>query len=720
MRALALSTINLSVCYLSRAILANKTTYLQGLFSLANDSSPEVRKAVCTGLVNVVAVDPEWLDGNLRAVIEYMLVSSQDSNEEVAIEASEFWSAYPESGLEVSALREYLPRLLPVLLKNMVYDEYDEEVVEAEAEEEAALTGRPLWRRDTDADIKPTHIASSSSSSVATTHNNAAGDGEDDDDDDDDEEEEVSKWNLRRCSAAGLDMLSTAFGDELLPLLLPAVQEKLGESDWRAREGAILALGAVSEGCAGGLSQHLPSIVGALLPFATDPRPMVRSIACWSLTRYSRPMVDRAAAGDVSMVNAVVDALCGRLSDHNRKVQEAACGSLATLAEEAATAALPFVGKMLSALAGALVGYSRKTMRNAYDAVASIADHVPGAFQTPEGGSLVLPRLFAKLSEARDGERDVLPLLECIGCIAQSAGPQLGPYAEIGFKRCVDIVDRMHAAALSGAVDKDEADEFVVAALDALSGMVEGLGAGVESLVARSALGEVLTACCRDEAPDVRQSGFALVGDLARACLPHLKPKLGDILSSALASLDPQAITQATIRACNNAAWSLGELAIVLSPEEVSQFALPAVERLVRIVSAPAGGLPRSLVENSAIALGRISWVATDAVAPHADAFLAPWCAALRNIRDGTEKEQAFSGLCAVVKSNPGAGAGAFASLCEAVVSWRTMTNEVLKRDVEQVMQGYKAQLVEMGQWEVALKSLREPVARKLVDMCHL
>ncbi len=36
------------------------------------------------------------------------------------------------------------------------------------------------------------------------------------------------------------------------------------EEDWRARESAILALGAISEGCAAGLLGHLAEMVRAL------------------------------------------------------------------------------------------------------------------------------------------------------------------------------------------------------------------------------------------------------------------------------------------------------------------------------------------------------------------------------------------------------------------------------------------------------------------------
>lgn len=50
--------------------------------------------------------------------------------------------------------------------------------------------------------------------------------GEDEEGDDDDGEE-VNRWNLRKCSAAGLDVLSTVFGDELLPIVLPIVEQRL-------------------------------------------------------------------------------------------------------------------------------------------------------------------------------------------------------------------------------------------------------------------------------------------------------------------------------------------------------------------------------------------------------------------------------------------------------------------------------------------------------------
>lgn len=52
-------------------------SFLQGLFTLAVDPAPAVRKAVCTGLVSALLAVPERLQPSLPDLIEYMLKSTQ-------------------------------------------------------------------------------------------------------------------------------------------------------------------------------------------------------------------------------------------------------------------------------------------------------------------------------------------------------------------------------------------------------------------------------------------------------------------------------------------------------------------------------------------------------------------------------------------------------------------------------------------------------------------
>ncbi len=112
-------------------------------------------------------------------------------------------------------------------------------------------------------------------------------------------------------------------------------------------------------------------------------------------------------------------------------------------------------------------------------------------------------------------------------------------------------------------------------------------------------------------------------------------------------------LTRANLSASNNACWSLGELAIKVSSDDLQPVVAPLAERLVPVLAAPAGSMPRSIIENSAITLGRIAWTCPEPLAGALEHFVWHWCHALRSIRDDLEKEHAFLGLCRLLRLNP-------------------------------------------------------------------
>ena len=57
----------------------------------------------------------------------------QDGDPDLALESCEFWSAFCEARLSPELLQPHLQTLIPVLLKNMVYEEDDEEVGQGSA-----------------------------------------------------------------------------------------------------------------------------------------------------------------------------------------------------------------------------------------------------------------------------------------------------------------------------------------------------------------------------------------------------------------------------------------------------------------------------------------------------------------------------------------------------------------------------------------------------------
>ncbi|KAI4374895.1 hypothetical protein MLD38_012834 [Melastoma candidum] len=688
LRKLSLGSMNQFIKLMPSALYLSMDRFLQGLFALSNDSVAEVRKLVCAAFVQLIEVRPSILEPHLRSITEFMLQANKDSDEEVALEACEYWSTYCQAELHPEFLRDLLDRLIPVLLTNMAYADDDESLLEAEEDDSLP---------DRDQDLKPRFHSS-------RLH------GSDEARDDDDDSFNI--WNLRKCSAASLDEISNVYGDEILPSLMPLVLAKLSTSDdatWKDREAAVLALGAIAEGCTRGLYPHLAEIVEFLIPLLDDKFPLIRSITCWTLSRFSKFIVQGIEnQKGLEQFNKVLTGLLKRILDTNKRVQEAACSAFATLEEEAAGELVPHLETILQHLLCAFGRYQKRNLRIAYDAIGTLADAVGAELNRPKYLDILMPPLIAKWQQLSNSDKDLFPLLECFTSIAQALGTGFCQFAEPVFQRCVVIVQSQQLAKYdpaSAGVQYDK--EFVVCALDLLSGVAEGLGSMVENLVVQSRLKDLLLQCCTDDAPDVRQSAFALLGDLARVCPAYLHPSLSGFVNAAAKQLETSQLAE-SISVANNACWAIGELAIKVG-QEISPIVMTVVSCLVLILQH-AESLNRSLIENSAITLGRLAWVCPDMVSSHMEHFMQPWCIALSMIRDDVEKEDSFRGLCAIVRANPSGASGSLVHIGKAVASWNVIRSKDLHDEVCNVLHGYK-QLLGDGGWEQYLSAL-EPGER--------
>ncbi|MEW5299688.1 MAG: hypothetical protein WDW36_002678 [Sanguina aurantia] len=745
-RHISVACLNMLARDMPRGLQDALDSYLQGLFALANDDNARVRKEVCIGLVQLLNIQPDVLQPFLYQVIEYMLASNEHADEEVALQSADFWQAFCEAQLDPDLLRPFLPKLIPLLMKNMVFEEHDEEVEEAEAAESSV-------REDKDQDIKPFHQKQKEHNGDAGGMDSASGE-EGPRDDDNDSDTPMARWNLRRASAAGLDRLSLTYHDELLPVLLPIVQQRLQNSDWHARESAILALGAVSEGCHTGLLPFLDGMVAMLLPAVADPRPLVRIITCWSLSRYShwllKGVADRGQQG-VALLDAVVKALLQCMLDRNRKVQESACSAIATVAEVAGSestmkALQPLLLPIVQHLSAAITLYSRRSLYILYDAFKILADASGNLLANPTLAVLFMPPLFAKLDALDPNDKDLLPLQDCLNPLCVILGRMLEPYAPLLFNKCIASLTRQlllkqqhqqHAAlgaALPHALPNGNPPpshtqphppppappeynrEFIVSSLDMISALAEGLGSSVEVLVSGSVLVEALVACCSDEEADVRQSAFALVGDLARVSSTHLRAATPQLILAALANLELASVVQSNMKACNNACWALGELAIKLPPELLQPYAESVAQRAYGVLSYP-GRMPSSLKENCAITLGRVAWVCPEKLALHLGHFVGPWCLALKHVRDDVEKEHAFLGLCSLIRHNPAGVSPAIGQVVIAAASWREFKCEGLRNELSSILCGLRDKMVEAGAWQAILASMEPPACARLMAL---
>lgn len=311
MRSHAVACLSYFVPANCQSLFVHLDAFIAALFRRASDDDPSVRRHVCQALVLILAARPERLMPEMNNVAEYMLYSTKDQNEHVALEACEFWLTFAEDQELSSYLHPLLGKVAPVLLDCMVYGEDDLLWLDTEAEDAAVP--------DKDTDIKPRHYGAKShglerDDNPDEAPKNRVGiygeetfddDDEDFDYDDDDFGDDMStEWNLRKCAAAALDVLAVRFSGDLLNVLLGPLKDKLWSTDWLQRESGILALGAMAEGCIDAIEPHLPTLVPYLIntlndskvdifcaffliSLTIDAQPLVRSITCWTLGRYA-------------------------------------------------------------------------------------------------------------------------------------------------------------------------------------------------------------------------------------------------------------------------------------------------------------------------------------------------------------------------------------------------------------------------------------------------
>uniref|UniRef100_A0A8C1TY45 Transportin-1 n=1 Tax=Cyprinus carpio TaxID=7962 RepID=A0A8C1TY45_CYPCA len=633
-RSHAIACVNQFIIGRAQALMDNIDTFIESLFALAADEDSEVRKNVCRALVMLLEVRVDRLIPHMRSIVEYMLQRSQDPDENVALEACEFWLTLAEQPICKDVLSGHLAQLVPVLVNGMKYSEID--IILLKVNEAVP---------DNEQDIKPRFHKSRT---VTLRHEgNEAEEGEESDEDDDDDDDSLSDWNLRKCSAAALDVLANVFRDELLPHLLPVLKELLFHPDWVVKESGILVLGAIAEGCMQDMVLYLPELIPHLIQCLCDKKALVRSIACWTLSRYAHWVVSQPPD---PYLKPLMTELLKRILDSNKRVQEAACSAFATLEEEACTELVPYLSFILDTLVFAF--------RICYF-------------------------FFGFL-----------------------------PYCEPVYQRCVTLVQKNLAQAMMYTQHPDQYEapdkDFMIVALDLLSGLAEGLGAHVEQLVTRSNIMTLIFQCMQDTMPEVRQSSFALLGDLTKACFLHVKPCIAEFLPVLGLNLNPEFIS-----VCNNATWAIGEIAIQMGTE-MQPFVALVLNNLVEIINRP--NTPKTLLENTAITIGRLGYVCPQEVAPMLPQFIRPWCTSLRNIRDNEEKDSAFRGICVMIGVNPGGVVQDFIFFCDAVASWVNPKDDL--RDMfYKILHGFKDQVGE-DNWQQFSEQF-PPLLKERLSACY-
>ncbi|KAG0646964.1 Importin subunit beta-2 [Hyphodiscus hymeniophilus] len=723
-RSLALGSINVFIPQKAQALLVNLDDLLNRLFSLASDPSVDVRRQVCRAFVQIVEIRPDKILPHIEGLVDYMIAQQRNVkvDEDLACDAAEFWLTVGEHRELWKSLSPYLNKIIPVLLESMVYSEDDMLMLQGGGndadEEDRAEDIKPQFAKGKSAringigeEVDESSPNGGSYEKLSEMDDGDLDEGEIDESDDDEDGNPEDRWNLRKCSAAALDVFATDFGGPVFETILPYLMTNLKHEEWQFREAAVLALGAVAEGCMDQVTPHLPDLVPYLNSLLKDPEALVRQITCWTLGRYSAWGASLATPDlRTKYFEPMMEGILLTMLDRNKRVQEAAASAFAHLEEKAGAGLTPYCEPIIRQFVQCFERYKDRNMFILYDCVQTLAEHVGHGLAQPQLIELLMPALIHRWNKVSDQSRELFPLLECLSYVANALADTFAPFATPVYTRCIKIIHQNleeYLAAVNNPILDTPDKDFLVTSLDLLSAIVQAVDdKHAAALVSGSQprLFDLLQFCMEDPENDVRQSSYALLGDCAKYVFPQLQPFLPSLIPTLIKQLDLDSILEEQIETgfsvVNNACWSCGEIAIQ-SGKGMGPYVGDLLQRFLEILGNPE--VPKSVLENGAIAMGRLGLENAEIMAPVLSKFSEPFLKCISTVDYTLEKATACKGFTLCVLANPPAMEKDLARFCTMIARYQMDESKLtpLTGDLHHIFQHtletYKRLIPEFG-----------------------
>lgn len=610
-----IGAVNHVIAYAPEWLPARLDALLVGLSQAGQH--PSLRRVVCQALNLLVQAYSEHLKPFYPALLQYTFEVIKSASEDdaeataAALEATEFWLGMADAdGVLEGFLNHHegmLGTLLDVLLRNMHYAPDSPELTD----QDATINDGP---DDRDTEMQPRFRQSSTSAGMGEEGELEEGELIPSENGNRRQEQDDYDWNLRKCSAATLDRLST-LELPMVQLLLDRLAVLLSSGNWQTVEVGMLALGAVSEGFGDALEVAMPQVLPILIEqIRSGQPPLLRSMAIWTSSRLASSHLLAP-----SLASAYMEAVLYAMIGPNKIVQRAACTALCRACEDhylAMTLVKPVLPALLTAVVCAAKTYHRKNRVLLCDLIRTMAEELLSQLRSLDASPLVqvlLERLSSSLTQ-NASPAALIPLLEALAALALAIPPTtLSQAAMPALQMALQLAGSIVNAATSAGQDGLDDAEYDVAilSLDLIAGLLPALQ-GQPALAEAQPIIEGILARLFSPAllpvSQLRQSAFALIGDLAtHGCLTLTAPLSASLLLDAIIA-DHRPTDSVSTSCANNAVWAAGCLASRLLTDALQAL----LERMVAVLikdqahAVRAAPSQHTYFDNMSVALGRI------------------------------------------------------------------------------------------------------------------
>lgn len=597
-----------------------------------------VLKAMCT----VLEYNSDAVICYAEIILKLVLEGCTDPSDDVRLVALGFWPEFLKESSSRPLISNILTTLVPILVDQCVYTSMDYAQLD------------PSQLEDDNANVPDAQQELQPRFYQGQHGGRSEGEGEDGDDDEDDAGAASAwgnVWTVRKAAALALDSTAVVFPQETLPICLPLIEVRLqSTTSWELQESGVLALGAITKGCLVHLDQYVPNVLQLLIKLSAERKPLLRSISCWCLNRFAPWFCKDEYAG--TFLSPVIDALLLRIVDRNKCVQEAATSAFAGLEEQAKYLLVPELPKIFQVFAKALATHQTKNLSILYDAIGTLAHNVGPSFiraHPMAHTQLVLEPLLGKWQLIKPGEYTTAPLLECVSAIVQAIGEDAAPMAPLLVEKTISICKG--SLETLNDVDNVKVDNDVIeCCLDLVSYLADALQANLLPILARHDIMPVLSACCMEPKlvsyMGIKQSAFALVGDLTTHCGDILRPSLPQLVQTLTAHL-----TSPVWPVASNSSWAVGQLVERFGAEGLQAHVKYVCQQLQTIMMADFSNT--ALRQNACITFGRCAMACPYEIAPLLPDVLGVWCDIMAKYQGENEKVKSFRGLVKALVLSP-------------------------------------------------------------------
>lgn len=510
----------------------------------------------------------------------------QTENTILSLEACEFWLVLLEKSYASEIITPLLPKLIPVALRSVVYEENDTDVVCFLKENEAQGT------------------------------------------------DDSSNWTLRKASASFLDTLSIIIEENVFfPEISQRILLMLNNTNPLVIEAGVLVLGAVVESVN---KNNVSLIVDYILKETNNYVGLVQRISYWALGRYAKKILNIKQEEKSNVFYKSIKTIIKGIQKENKAIRIAAITALSFFCKEN--------DKLLHAEANTIIKEISKTFfyndfetkRELCITICSFSEIFKPFLEQKENIDLLMKPLLCIWENA---EENVDLIIETISTICTK---ETNSYAKFLLEKAFETLNMYFEEKNDLCTDADEEyDENIYTASACLCLIGEIISKMDDSKLFFSAYKDkilyILTKCIDDQTQQIRQNIFGLFGDMAICSKETFSSFYFSFIPNIIASFKPLDTQEENISISNNAIWAFGEII------STSEYNIDSVgDKCVGILYENIVFFKENeFLETIFVTLGKIFYIMRTQCSVDLSDIIPLWCLYASNMKN--KKERMFS-----------------------------------------------------------------------------